>query len=99
MENTDYKYYKNILDKLVNDYYSIVRMEVAYQGYGIDKLVNDEDENVRKAVMLQGYGLDKLVDDIDEDIRGGLTEENKQIIQGMPNFSKEIFFYITGIRL
>jgi hypothetical protein len=28
-----------------------------------------------------------------------LTEENKEIIQSLPNFDKEIFFDITGIRL
>lgn len=78
MENTDYKYYKNILDKLLNSDFAMTRENIARQGYGLDKLVNDKSELVREEVARQGYGLDKLVNDKDRYVRNIAKEMLKK---------------------
>lgn len=51
------------LDVLIDDPESLVRWEVACQGYGLAKLVDDDDPRVREEVAWQGYGHEKLKDD------------------------------------
>lgn len=69
------KYFKDNLDKFINDKDECVRAAVARQGYSLNTLINDEDEGVRIAVAYQKYGLDVLINDEDECVRAEVARQ------------------------
>jgi hypothetical protein len=63
MENNIRQDSTEVLDKLLASEETLVRAELAKQGYKLDVLVNDTSDIVRREVAKQGYGLDMLVKD------------------------------------
>ena len=71
----------DLIDVLVDDKNSNVRLEIAKQGYALDKLADDENWEVRLAVARNAAResridlLDELADDENETVRGVVARQ------------------------